>query len=85
MFTHYLLITECEIPGLHGDGVCDDENNNEACFFDGGDCCGCNINTQYCSVCGCLDPNGSGGGTTCLPTTTAAPTTTISNDPGKFK
>ena len=23
-----------------GDGFCDDENNNEGCQFDGGDCCG---------------------------------------------
>ena len=22
-----------------GDGLCDGENNDEACFFDGGDCC----------------------------------------------
>ena len=25
-----------------GDGLCDDENNNEACDFDGGDCHGSN-------------------------------------------
>ena len=53
-----------------GDNYCDDENNNVDCSYDGGDCCGCNVNTQYCQVCQCLDPNGSGGGTTCPQTTT---------------
>ena len=76
--------------GWIGDNYCDDINNNVGCSYDGGDCCGCNVNTQYCSVCGCLDPNASGGGTTCPPTTTAAPTTTTStlsttHDPGKYE
>ena len=31
-------------------GYCDDENNNTGCHFDGGDCCGVNINTQYCNI-----------------------------------
>merc|ERR1711962_1186808 len=35
------------------DNYCDDENNNEECQFDGGDCCGDNVNTQYCSECAC--------------------------------
>ena len=38
----------------------DDENNNDGCNFDGGDCCGPNVNTTYCKVCQCLE--GSGGG-----------------------
>ena len=62
--------------GWIGDNFCDDVNNNIGCSYDGGDCCGsCGgvINTQYCSVCGCLDPNGSGGGTTCPPITTTTP------------
>ena len=58
MFTHYLLITGCEEPTLHADGSCDDENNNEACFFDGGDCCGYNVNTDWCTVCQCLEEGG---------------------------
>ena len=33
-------ITGCYNPNWYADGLCDDENNNEACFFDGGDCCG---------------------------------------------
>merc|ERR1712044_28640 len=40
------------------DGYCDDENNHEACDFDGGDCCN---NEQYdwdlyCDDCECLEP-----------------------------
>ena len=38
---------------MHGDGYCDDKNNNKACFFDGGDCCGSNVNTDYCTECHC--------------------------------
>jgi len=42
-----------------GDGYCDDENNNEECQLDGGDCCQ-DINTRpdgwdkYCSDCQCV-------------------------------
>ena len=39
-----------------GDSYCDDANNNEGCQWDGGDCCGDNVNTQWCQVCACLDP-----------------------------
>ena len=60
MFTHYSFITGCEDLGSYGDGYCDDFNNNEACFFDAGDCCGSNVNTAWCTVCQCLE----GGGTT---------------------
>ena len=38
-----------------GDNYCDDENNNCGCGWDGGDCCGSNVNTELCSVCECLD------------------------------
>ena len=44
----------CNLPWLQ-DGYCDDENNNIDCDYDGGDCCGPNTNTQYCSVCQCLE------------------------------
>ena len=46
---------ECLIgnPSYIGDNYCDDENNNENCNFDGGDCCLENVNTQYCSECEC--------------------------------
>ena len=63
------------------DGYCDDINNNNDCNYDGGDCCGCNVNTEWCTECQCLDPNGSGGGTTCPQTTTLVPTTTGSSVP----
>ena len=70
MFTHYLLITGCENPIYHGDGWCDDVNNNEACFFDGGDCCGSNVNTDSCRVCQCLEGGGGGSGGTTTPSRT---------------
>ena len=51
-----------------GDGSCDDSNNIEACSFDGGDCCGSNVNTIFCTVCQCLEGGGGGsGGTTTAP------------------
>ena len=31
------------------------------CSFDGGDCCGPDINTQYCTDCQCLDGEGGRG------------------------
>ena len=53
----HLLIAGCALPEYQGDNSCDDENNNEACFFDGGDCCGSNANLDYCLECQCLDYN----------------------------
>ena len=38
-----------------GDGHCDDENNNSGCGWDGGDCCGLDVDTSYCTECACLD------------------------------
>ena len=40
-----------------GDGICDDDFNNEECDWDGGDCCGDDVNTIFCSECECLNPN----------------------------
>ena len=37
------------------DGYCDDSTNNRNCYFDGGDCCGSNVNTNYCTECICLE------------------------------
>jgi hypothetical protein len=69
----------CSIWWTIGDAYCDDINNNMGCSYDGGDCCGPNINTQYCTDCSCLDPNAGNStstmGTT-TQTTTAAPTST---------
>ena len=42
-------------PQWKGDNYCDDENNHPGCEYDGGDCCGDNVNTQYCSACECLE------------------------------
>merc|ERR1712088_130368 len=47
----------CGFPQWQGDNYCDDENNNAGCGYDGGDCCGDDVNTQYCSACECLDPS----------------------------
>ena len=40
--------TDCAVPNWKGDGWCDDENNVASCDFDGGDCCGDDVKTQYC-------------------------------------
>ena len=73
--TLIFLITGCDLPDYYGDGYCDDENNKKACFFDGGDCCGPNVNTQYCTACQCLSDGGSSGGNGTLATTTPSLTT----------
>ena len=36
-----------------GDGFCDDINNNLACNYDGGDCCGNKIKKHFCVQCEC--------------------------------
>ena len=36
------------------DGLCDDMNNNEACNYDGGDCCGVYSNKRFCLKCECI-------------------------------
>ena len=50
----------CIVPSWRGDNYCDDGNNNEGCDYDGGDCCGSNVNKTYCQNCECLDPNNGG-------------------------
>ena len=47
----------CGNPSFKGDNYCNDENNNCGCEWDGGDCCGDYVNTQWCSACECLDPD----------------------------
>ena len=47
----------CPEPVWYADGYCADENNIEACNYDGGDCCGEKVNKQWCKQCECLDPN----------------------------
>ena len=48
-------------PDWIGDNYCDDENNNLECNWDGGDCCGDNVNTQYCTDCDCLEGDKGSG------------------------
>ena len=36
------------------DGFCDDINNNEACNYDGGDCCGSSVQKHFCIDCECV-------------------------------
>ena len=55
-----LLVLACQFPEFKGDGPCDDGNNHEGCEYDGGDCCGSNVHTDFCSECQCLDPNYEG-------------------------
>ena len=42
------------MPEWVGDGYCDDIINHKDCNFDGGDCCGSTVNTEYCTQCICL-------------------------------
>ena len=40
---------------LVGDGHCQDEANNAACSYDGGDCCLHCMTTDSCTECVCHD------------------------------
>ena len=47
---------DCDAPmELIGNGVCNDEANNEGCIYDGGDCCGACANKEYCTECVCYE------------------------------
>ena len=46
----------CHTAAYKGDNYCDDLNNNCGCEWDGGDCCGSNVNKQFCTLCECLGP-----------------------------
>ena len=48
------LILQFYRPAYKEDEFCDDQNNFEGCKFDGGACCGDDVNTAYCSECACL-------------------------------
>ena len=37
-----------------GNGFCNDDTNIPACNYDGGDCCGHNVNVDHCSQCNCF-------------------------------
>ena len=64
LITTPLYALGCQVPSWKGDKFCDDVNNVASCEFDGGDCCGSNVNKQFCTVCKCKQ----------VTTTTAAPT-----------
>ena len=46
--------TDCHQTNLISNGFCNDETNNEKCYYDGGDCCGSCINTNFCTNCSCI-------------------------------
>ena len=48
----FVSITDCADSGA-GDGFCDDEYNHIDCNFDGGDCCGSNVDASLCYICLC--------------------------------
>ena len=56
--TIFLFLVGCAQPSWKGDGICDDNNNNKECEYDGGDCCGSNVNTTFCNQCQCLEDEG---------------------------
>lgn len=62
----------CPYDNLIGDGFCDDETNDFACDFDGGDCCGPSISRMNCIQCQCL--------ITTISTTTYSTTTVITTE-----
>ena len=44
---------DSDLPHFIGSGYCDDFHNNDACYYDGGDCCDPNANMDYCTLCIC--------------------------------
>ena len=55
-----LSLGGCPVGGdSSGDGFCDDITNNKDCNYDGGDCCGPDVNTQFCTECQCLGGQGA--------------------------
>ncbi|CAM9921269.1 unnamed protein product, partial [Ectocarpus sp. 6 AP-2014] len=55
------MIENCEYPWGVGDGYCNQQNNNELCAYDGGDCCSCTCQNDFdddwaCTTFACIDP-----------------------------
>ena len=48
-----LSFSDCPHPHWIGDSFCDEKTNVADCDYDGGDCCGYNVNTDFCSDCNC--------------------------------
>ena len=42
---------------LGGNKICNPLNNNFACNYDNGDCCGENVNCEDTEFCACIDPS----------------------------
>ena len=49
-----ISIADCTQYTKAKDGYCNDETNIPECNYDGGDCCGSCINTDYCTNCTCI-------------------------------
>ena len=58
--TFYLTFQGCETPGLVYDHYCHDHVNTAECNYDGGDCCGPNVNTYGCADCICYSQHCNG-------------------------
>ena len=55
---------ECQLPLQRvcmgsADALCEDSANTYPCKYDGGDCCGPNVNTEDCYYCQCLESEAS--------------------------
>ena len=50
----YFSSLDCFYSDLIGNGFCNDEANTDECNYDGGDCCGTCVNSEFCSDCVCL-------------------------------
>ena len=72
-----------------GDGICDDFINTAECGYDGGDCCGDEVDTDFCNACICHTTNITTVSPTDLTTaepinsTTVGPTDPTTADPAK--
>ena len=42
-----LSFSDCPHPHWIGDSFCDEKTNVADCDYDGGDCCGYNVNTDF--------------------------------------
>ena len=49
----FYFLAPCEEADWVGDGYCDDGNNHKDCNYDGGDCCGPEVDKKYCADCIC--------------------------------
>ena len=57
IFINFIPACSSPVPHLIGNGFCQDSLNNAGCGFDGGDCCGPDVKTAYCTECECLGEN----------------------------